>query len=53
MEANMLNEEWLDNMWEAAVRDDLFTVIVPSDVRVLIREIRRLQEQIQNQESKL
>lgn len=47
----MLNEEWLDNMWDAAVRDDLFTVIVPSDVRILIREVRRLQQQVADERS--
>lgn len=43
----MITQEWLDKIWNAAVRDDMHTIIVPSDVRVLIREIRELQQQVE------
>ena len=42
----MITKERLDEMWEAAVRDDMHTILVPSDVRVLIHTIRELQEQL-------
>ena len=42
----MISQEWLDKMWDAAVRDDMHTIIVPSDVRTLIRAIRELQQEV-------
>ncbi len=41
----MITQDRLDELWEAAVRDDMHTIILPSDVRSLIRMIRELQEQ--------
>ena len=47
----MITKEWLDKMWEAAVRDDMHRIIVPSDVRVLIKVIRELQKQVAAQQT--
>ena len=42
----MITQDRLDELWEAAKRDDMHTIIVPSDVRSLIHTIRELQEQL-------
>ena len=42
----MITQDRLDELWEAAVRDDMHRIIVPSDVRSLIHTIRELQEQL-------
>lgn len=42
----MITQDRLNELWEAAVRDDMHTIIVPSDVRSLIHTIRELQEQL-------
>ena len=47
----MITQDRLDELWEAAVRDDMHTLIVPSDVRSLIRTIRELQEQVSKNET--
>ena len=47
----MITHDRLDVLWEAAVRDDMHTLIVPSDVRSLIRTIRELQEQVSKNET--
>ncbi len=47
----MITQDRLDELWEAAVRDDMHTIIVPSDVRSLIHTIRELQEQVSKNET--
>ncbi len=47
----MITQERLDELWEAAVRDDMHKIIVPSDVRSLIHTVRELQEQVSKNET--
>ncbi len=42
----MITKERLDEMWEAAVRDDMHTILVPSDVRLLIKAVRELKQEV-------
>jgi len=47
----MITQDRLDELWEAAKRDDMHTIIVPSDVRSLIHTIRELQEIVSENET--
>lgn len=46
----VISDEWLDKMWNAAVRDDMHRIIVPSDVRLLIKAVRELKQQVASQQ---
>lgn len=37
-----VTDDYLKRLWLIAIRDDAFNVLVPSDVRQLIREVERL-----------